>query len=203
MDIEYHLIRSNRRSIGIEVDREGKVTVRAPYSCEKKRIDRFLLEKENWIRQKVKLQKENAMKRQEKREMPEAEKKYYRNLAREVLGARTGYYARKMGVTYGRISKKIFSERTAYFAKRMGVTYNRITIREQKTRWGSCSSVGNLNYNWKLVLMPPGVLDYVVVHELAHRREMNHSAAFWKVVATWMPDYKKYRKWLRDNGNQF
>ena len=88
MDIEYHLIRSDRRSIGIEVDREGKVTVRAPYSCEKKRIDRFLLEKENWIRQKVKLQKENAMKRQEKREMPEAEKKYYRNLAREVLGAR-------------------------------------------------------------------------------------------------------------------
>ena len=80
MDIEYHLIRSDRRSIGIEVDREGKVTVRAPYSCEKKRIDRFLLEKENWIRQKVKLQKENAMKRQEKREMPEAEKKYYRNL---------------------------------------------------------------------------------------------------------------------------
>ena len=71
------------------------------------------------------------MKRQEKREMPEAEKKYYRNLAREVLGARTGYYARKMDVTYGRIS-----------------------IREQKTRWGSCSSVGNLNYNWKLVLMP-------------------------------------------------
>ena len=110
----------------------------------------------------------------------EAEKKYYRNLAREVLGARTGYYARKMGVTYGRIS-----------------------IREQKTSGGSCSSVGNLNYNWKLVLMPPGVLDYVVVHELAHRREMNHSAAFWKVVATWMPDYKKYRKWLRDNGNQF
>ena len=94
MDIEYHLIRSDRRSIGIEVDREGKVTVRAPYSCEKKRIDRFLLEKENWIRQKVKLQKENAMKRQEKREMPETEKKYYRNLAREVLGARTGYYAR-------------------------------------------------------------------------------------------------------------
>lgn len=85
MDIEYHLIRSDRRSIGIEVDREGKVTVRAPYFCEKKRIERFLLEKENWIRQKVKLQKENAMKRQEKREMPEAEKKYYRNLARRSI----------------------------------------------------------------------------------------------------------------------
>ena len=176
MDIEYHLIRSDRRSIGIEVDREGKVTVRAPYSCEKKRIDRFLLEKENWIRQKVKLQKENAMKRQEKREMPEAEKKYYRNLAREVLGARTGYYARKMGVTYGRIS-----------------------IREQKTRWGSCSSVGNLNYNWKLVLMPPGVLDYVVVHELSHITYKNHSPAFWARVKTVLPTYEDDQDWLKVN----
>ena len=175
MDIEYHLIRSDRRSIGIEVDREGKVMVRAPYSCEKKRIDRFLLEKENWIRQKVKLQKENAMKRQEKREMPEAEKKYYRNLAREVLGARTGYYARKMGVTYGRIS-----------------------IREQKTRWGSCSGKGNLNFNWKLSLVPDEILDYVVVHELAHRKEMNHSNAFWNVVEKYMPDYKERRKKLRE-----
>ena len=177
MDIEYHLIRSDRRSIGIEVDREGKVTVRAPYSCEKKRIERFLLEKENWIRQKVKLQKKNAMKRQEKREMPEAEKKYYRNLAREVLGARTGYYARKMGVTYGRIS-----------------------IREQKTRWGSCSSEGNLNFHWKLVLMPPEVLDYVVVHELAHRKEMNHSRKFWAEVKNVLPDYEKRRKWLKEFG---
>ena len=180
MDIEYHLIRSDRRSIGIEVDREGKVTVRAPYSCEKKRIDRFLLEKENWIRQKVKLQKENAMKRQEKREMPEAEKKYYRNLAREVLRARTGYYARKMGVTYGRIS-----------------------IREQKTRWGSCSSVGNLNYNWKLVLMPEHVMDYVVIHELAHRKEMNHSARFYAVVAQQMPDYKVWQSWLKEHGREY
>lgn len=179
MDIEYHLIRSDRRSIGIEVDREGKVTVRAPYSCEKKRIDRFLLEKENWIRQKVKLQKENAMKWQEKREMPEAEKKYYRNLAREVLGARTGYYARKMGVTYGRIS-----------------------IREQKTRWGSCSSAGNLNFNWKLVLMPPELLDYVVVHELAHRKEMNHSPRFWAIVERELPDYCNRREKLKILGRQ-
>ena len=179
MDIEYHLIRSDRRSIGIEVDREGKVTVRAPYSCEKKRIERFLLEKENWIRQKVKLQNKNAMKRQEKREMPEAEKKYYRNLAREVLGARTGYYARKMGVTYGRIS-----------------------IREQKTRWGSCSSAGNLNFNWKLVLMPPELLDYVVVHELAHRKEMNHSPRFWAIVERELPDYCNRREKLKILGRQ-
>ena len=111
--------------------------------------------------------------------MPEAEKKYYRNLAREVLGARTGYYARKMGVTYGRIS-----------------------IREQKTRWGSCSSAGNLNFNRKLVLMPPELLDYVVVHELAHRKEMNHSPRFWAVVEKELPDYRDRREKLKILGRQ-
>ena len=75
-------------------------------------------------------------------------------------------------------AKRIFPERTAYFALRMGVDYGRITIREQKTRWGSCSSKGNLNFNWKLILLAPELLDYVVVHELAHRREMNHSKKF-------------------------
>ena len=113
------------------------------------------------------------MKRQEKREMPEAEKKYYRNLAREVLGARTGYYARKMGVTYGRIS-----------------------IREQKTRWGSCSSEGNLNFNCRLLFVPDRIVDYVVIHELAHRRFMNYSKAFWKEVEKYMPDYKEQKKLL-------
>jgi hypothetical protein len=94
-------------------------------------------------------------------------------------------------------AKEIFPKRTAYYAERMGVTYNRITIREQKTRWGSCSAKGNLNFNWKLVLMPPEVLDYVVVHELAHRKEMNHSIRFWKVVEAELPDYQMRRQMLR------
>ena len=95
----------------------------------------------------------------------------------------------------------MLAEKTAHFAKEMGVTYGRITIREQKTRWGSCSSAGNLNYNWKLVLMPERVMDYVVIHELAHRKEMNHSRNFWKVVEEAMPDYRKYKAWLKENGN--
>lgn len=174
---EYELIRSGRKSLTIQVKTDGSVVVRAPLRLAKYRIERFVTEHEDWIRtQQNKVEK-------------------YREQVHVITEEE-----RRDGILRAR---KIFPERTAYFAKRMGVTYNRITIREQKTRWGSCSSVGNLNYNWKLVLMPPGVLDYVVVHELAHRREMNHSAAFWKVVATWMPDYKKYRKWLRDNGNQF
>ena len=175
--IEYELIRSNRKTLTIQVKPDGSVIVRAPVRLAKYRIAKFVKDHETWI-----------FAQQEKLE------KYRENM--HVITDEE----RQEGILQ---AKKIFPERTAYFAERMGVTYNRITIREQKTRWGSCSSAGNLNFNWKLVLMPPGVLDYVVVHELAHRREMNHSAAFWKVVATWMPDYKKYRKWLRDNGNQF
>ena len=85
-------------------------------------------------------------------------------------------------------------------ARKMGVTYGRITIREQKTRWGSCTSEGNLNFNWRLIFAPEKVLDYVVVHELSHRKEMNHSPAFYAVVASVMPEYKACEKWLRDNG---
>ena len=97
----------------------------------------------------------------------------------------------------------VLQERTAHYAELMGVVYQSVKLSSAAKRWGSCSIKGNLNFSWRLVFYPLAVLDYVVVHELAHRREMNHSAAFWKVVATWMPDYKKYRKWLRDNGNQF
>ena len=97
-------------------------------------------------------------------------------------------------------AKRIFPERTAYFALRMGVDYGRITIREQKTRWGSCSSKGNLNFNWKLILAPPEVLDYVVVHELCHLKKMNHSKAFWDEVGKVMPEYETYKLWLKENG---
>ena len=82
----------------------------------------------------------------------------------------------------------------------VGVTYGRITIRSQHTLWGSCSSKGNLNFNCLLMLTPPEVLDYVVVHELCHRKEMNHSARFWAEVEHVLPDYEIQRKWLRENG---
>ena len=173
---EYELIRSKRRTLTIQVKPDGSVIVRAPLRLAKYRIEKFVAEHEEWVRiQQKKLEKH----REHMHVITEEE--------------------RQEGI---REAKRVFPERAAYFAKRMGVTYNRITIREQKTRWGSCSSVGNLNFNWKLVLMPSEILDYVVVHELAHRKEMNHSPRFWAVVEKELPDYRERQEKLKILGRQ-
>ena len=167
---EYELIRSGRKSLTIQVKTDGSVVVRAPLRLAKYRIERFVTEHEDWIRtQQKKVEK-------------------YREQVHVITEEE-----RRDGILRAR---KIFPERTAYFAKRMGVTYNRITIREQKTRWGSCSSEGNLNFNCRLLFVPDRIVDYVVIHELAHRRFMNHSKAFWKEVEKYMPDYKEQKKLL-------
>lgn len=98
---------------------------------------------------------------------------------------------------YKRNGKSVFIRRADYWAALMHVSYQNITLKEQKTRWGSCSGLGNLNFNWRLLLTEPRLLDYVVVHELAHLREMNHSAAFWNIVGTYIPDYRECRKALK------
>lgn len=99
-------------------------------------------------------------------------------------------------------ARQIITKRTKELATLGNFKFNKITIREQSTRWGSCSSEKNLNFNWKLILAPPEILDYVIVHELSHTVEMNHSKSFWKVVEGVMPNYIVYRNWLRKNGDQ-
>lgn len=87
--------------------------------------------------------------------------------------------------------------RTAALARTMNTTYGRLSLKEQRSRWGSCSSLGNLNFNWRLVHFPPAIIDYVIIHELAHRTHLNHSAEFWQLVATHDPEYTKHRGWLK------
>lgn len=174
---EYELIRSARKSLALQVKADGSVVVRAPLRTAKYRIESFVEDHWEWVekqRQRLSRQRENA------HVITEEERREGVWRAKEVIPARA-----------------------AYFARRMGVTYGRITIREQKTRWGSCSQAGNLNFNWKLVLMPPEVLDYVVVHELAHRKEMNHSSRFWAVVEEELPDYRIRREELKELGRAF
>ena len=95
---------------------------------------------------------------------------------------------------------KVIPERAKYYAKKLGVTYGRITIRNQRSRWGSCSQRKNLNFNCLLMLVPPEVLDSVIVHELCHLKEMNHSEKFYAEVLSVFPDYWKHQKWLKENG---
>lgn len=93
-------------------------------------------------------------------------------------------------------------ERIDYYHPAIGSHYGRVTVRDQRSRWGSCSSRHNLNFNWKLIMAPPRVLDYVVIHELCHLWELNHSQRFWQRVCTHMPDYQEWRKWLKTHGNE-
>lgn len=168
----YEWVRSRRKTIAIQIREDGSVVVRTPYSVSQREAEQFLKERQAWI-----LKNRQIMKEAQRQKMVITEE------------------MRKAGIQK---AKKIFPERVEYYAQIMGISYGRITIREQKTRWGSCSSKGNLNFNWKLTLMPMEILDYVVVHELAHRREMNHSKAFWRIVEQVLPDYRERRRRLRE-----
>lgn len=175
------VIRSNRKTVAIQVNSDLSVTVRAPRSASEKDIEEILKKKEAWISKHI----EKIKDAKERFEAEPTEK-----LTREKV------------IALAEEALKVIPERVEYFAKVIGVTYGKITIRNQKTRWGSCSSKGNLNFNCLLMLAPPEVLDYVVVHELCHRKQMNHSKAFWLEVEKVLPDYKEVRKWLKEEGSQ-
>ena len=168
--IEYTLIRSDRRTVSIRITPEV-VEVRAPRRLARAEIDRFVRSKREWIEAHL----AKLPPRQPK--FTEAELHALADRAREDLPARVRRFAPVVGVAYGRI-----------------------TIRSQHTRWGSCSAKGNLNFNCLLMLAPEPVRDYVVVHELCHRLEMNHSPEFWANVARVLPDHRERQKWLRDHG---
>lgn len=106
----------------------------------------------------------------------------------------------KLETYYREMAREAVDERARYFSAQLGLNYNNIRIKEQKTRWGSCSGLGNLNFNWKIVMAPPDIIDYIVVHELCHLVHMNHSKDFWSLVECQIPDYKLRKKWLRENG---
>ena len=170
------VIRSSRKTLSLQVKPDGTLVVRAPLRLPEREIQRFLREKGDWI--------EKA-------------------LAKVAESSRVGEGAPLSAQDIRALADRALREippRVSYWASRMGVGYGRITIRNQQSRWGSCSSVGNLNFNCLLMLAPAEVLDYVIVHELAHRKQMNHSALFWAEVAAVLPDYREQLKWLKEQG---
>ncbi len=177
-DIKYYIKRSRRKTISVEIEPDLSVLIRAPYYMPDRDINKFLHDSGDWI------EKHRARAARRMAEAPDVQKmsvEEIRKLADEAV--------------------KDIPERVKKYASIIGVTYGRITIRNQKSRWGSCSSKGNLNFNCLLMLAPPEHRDYVVVHELCHRKEMNHSRRFWSEVERVLPDYKESIKWFNDNGD--
>ena len=169
------VIRTKRKTISIKVNNDLTVTVRAPIFTSDKEIGEILKSKEKWISKCIEqIKREN-----------------------DGLSKIDCFTAEEISKLADKALNYI-PGRVKYYAYIIGVTYGKITIRNQKTRWGSCSSNGNLNFNNRLLFVPKELVDYVVVHELAHRKEMNHSNAFWNVVEKYMPDYKERRKKLRE-----
>ena len=173
MDIQYSVIRSSRKTVSLEIRPDGSVLVRAPRKLSDRAIREFVDSKAGWLRDKLqKYENRPALPRLTAGELDSLKKQ-----AKDDLAARVARLAPLMGVSYGRI-----------------------TIRAQHSRWGSCSKAGNLNFNCLLMLTPPEVREYVVIHELCHRKEMNHSARFWAEVERVCPDFRTCRQWLKDKG---
>lgn len=172
--MDYELIRSNRRTVAICVRPDGSVLVRAPRRARLSEIEAIVAEKEQWI-----------CKSREKLAAMRDERKIITLTPKEIAEVKQQL-------------RICLEQRCAYFARRMGVDYRNIRVNSAAARWGSCTSQGNLNFTYRLFFTAPELVDYVVVHELAHRREMNHSSRFWNVVAGVLPDYQKRRAALRE-----
>ncbi|WP_130837613.1 M48 family metallopeptidase [Lachnoclostridium sp. Marseille-P6806] len=179
MEKKYRLVRSARRTLAMEITREGELVVRAPRRLPLREIEAFIEKHEDWVAQHF-VRWEERQKKQRAR-------------AEEPIGCRERQCLLKQAA-------RELPPRVERMAARMGVSYGRITIRSQKTLWGSCSAKGNLSFNCLLMKLPEEVTDYVIVHELAHRRHMNHSRAFWQEVERVMPDYRERRRALKETG---
>jgi len=177
VEIRYTLIRSDRRSLSLQIKPDGTLIVRAPKRMPAAEIRAFLAEKQDWIADH--LRQAESVRREATAE-----------------GAFTEEELKAMGEKL----KALLPDRVAHFSALLGVSYGRITVRCQKTRWGSCSTKGNLNFNCLLAAAPPEVLDSVVAHELCHRKEMNHSQRFYAELLAVFPDYWACHNWLETEG---
>lgn len=172
--IPYDLVRTSRKTVALYVRPDGRIEVRAPLRASKTYIDGFVKSKQDWI--------ENTRNKLSERKS-----------ARKVIELTAQDEAR-----YKKQAKEYFVQKCLYFAGLMGVRHGAVKINGAKTRWGSCNRKGDINFTYRLLFAPEDVIDYVVVHELAHTKEMNHSKNFWSVVAQTMPDYQARRRRLRE-----
>lgn len=214
--------KKTRKSISIKITEVGEVLVSAPLYISNERIKELIKSKSKWIIEKLDLMENNKAKqgpiesvmflgRVYKVHIYEVQESGIRvSLTEEELQVRISkefkckeaYVKEAIVVWYKKQAALIYKEKTDQYSKILKVFPNKITIKEQKTRWGSCSSRGNLNFNWKVVMAPDEIINYLVVHELCHMLQMNHSKDFWDLVESVLPDYRVYREWLKVNGSK-
>lgn len=175
--MEYTIIKSNRRTLSLEVKEDGLI-VRSPHRATDEEINVFVAKHKRWI-------EKNILKMKKRKEMLDDTEPLSKGNIQELTEK----------------ALNVIPDRVKHYAEIIGVTYGRITIRNQRSRWGSCSAKGNLNFNCLLMLAPPEVLDSVIVHELCHRKVMNHSDKFYAEVLRAFPNYYVCSKWLKENGD--
>lgn len=213
------LIRSRRRTVGLEVTPEALLIVRAPRNLSRREISEIVDKESPWILKKQRFFRENHNKIREK-EFIEGEEFLYlgrayklrvvHNTVDTLVVNDNFFYLSEECIDnareiierwYRKRAYEVVSERAEYYSYISGIKFKRINITGAKKRWGSCGPNGNLNIAWRLVMAPVTVIDYVIVHELSHIEIRNHSKEFWRRVGDVIPDYKKVEKWLRDNGH--
>ena len=224
--LEYRLKRSNRKSMGISIERDGAVMVKVPHQAELNNVEKFISEKKIWIYQKL-AQKKALNRERPKREFVNGQgflylgRSYRLKFIDDALRSQKspkveslrlwhGYFelaeSEKTGARnhfvswYRKQIKRQLKERVPRYDKRIGVTVKDIRILHLGHRWASCGRNGVINFNWRSVMAPIWVFDYILVHEMIHLIERSHTDRFWRLVTRVMPDYEEHAHWLNENG---
>jgi hypothetical protein len=220
--MQYQLKRSKRaRKITLRVEAPNQLRVTAPRFTSKTVIDKFVNQQQNWILKQLKTQIKQQQKIESKNHVQIFGKKYTKNYQFDPALA-TGIFIQNSQILlnfpdkYGsslvqkeldlflkKSSRTYFKKRVPKLASKMNLEYKKMIFRQQKTRWGSCSSRKTLSFNWRLVHYAPELIDYVIIHELAHLKHPNHSAQFWAFVGKYHSQYKQHRRQLRQEGITF
>lgn len=217
-DIEYELVFRKRKTVSLFVERDGKIKLIAPENLERKKIEEIIESKRYWIYTKL-AEWEDMNSSRVNRQFRSGQGFMYLgssyrlevtdNTDKDLKLYRGKFYLKKSKLNqaedifkefYREKGKKKLNERVELYKRQMGVDPKNIRVMELKNRWGSCTKDGNLNFHWKCVLAPITIMDYIVVHELAHLKCKDHNNEFWNIVDKVMPDYMKRKNWLRDNG---
>jgi len=218
MQVDYEVIYSNRKTLGLTVERDGSVVVRAPHGTPAATIQEAIDQKKLWLYEKIGDERKYPLRPLQKEfvsgeAIPYLGRHYRLDIVKDDLPGlvfqsrfmlsrgqqpqaaalfREWYIAR---------ANQHLPDRSRHFASALGVNFNRVLVSDLRVRWGSCTPKNNLNFNWRIMKAPPFVVDYVVIHELAHLLEPNHTPRFWNIVAVQTPRCELAKKWLRDNGN--